>query len=53
MNAAYFKLWAAVAAVLGLVCGSWEIFWISLLIFLAAAVADGGIRLTPRDGRDR
>ena len=53
MNAAYFKIWAAVAAVLGFVCGSWEIFWISLLIFLAAAVADGGIRLNPRDGRDR
>ena len=47
LNAAYFNGCLIVAGLVGLVGQSWTLFWLALVVAVAACVHSGGIRHRP------
>jgi hypothetical protein len=48
LNSAYINGALIIAGLVGLGTGSWAVFFLLLGVLLAIALADGGIRPTPR-----
>ena len=51
LNAVFFKASLIAAGIIGMLAGSWLVFFVVLVIALALAIHGADIRLTPQGGR--